>query len=257
MATNTNTAKRTVYNLLRAWRQEGRSAFALLLDPDRVSEEQLPTTMDQALEAGVDLFLIGSSILLGDSFPRFVRQVKSLAGGHPVVLFPGSEYQVSSHADALLFLSLLSGRNADFLIGKQVLAAPLVWRSGLETISCAYLLIESGRLTSAQFASHTLPIPRDKPEIVLAHALAACFLGFQSIYLEAGSGADHPVPETTIQQVAKAVDLPLFVGGGIRTPEQAAARAQAGASVVVIGNYFEKTNHRSRLKAFARAIHQE
>lgn len=247
----------SVYSRLTGWRQEGRCAFALLLDPDRLPEAQVPATVDLALEAGVDLFLVGSSLLLGDSFSRFVQQVKARAGQCPVVLFPGSEYQVSAHADALLFLSLLSGRNPDFLIGKQVLAAPLVWRSGLETISCAYLLIESGRLTSAQYASHTLPIPRDKPEIALAHALAARFLGFQSIYLEAGSGARHPVPEATIQTVAQAVALPLFVGGGIRTPEQAAEKAQAGASVIVVGNYFENEDHRSRLRAFAQAIHQE
>ena len=184
-----------------------------------------------------------------------VEMIKAAAGDHPVILFPGSLFQLSPHADALLYLSVVSGRNAEHLIGSQVMAAPSVWRMKLETISCGYMLIESGKMTSANFVSNSFPIPRDKPKIALAHALAAQYLGMKSIYLEAGSGAQLTVPDEMITMVCEHVQIPVIVGGGIRSPKEAARKARAGAKYVVVGNFFEKADSARRMSEFAEAIH--
>jgi len=233
-----------------------KAGFILLIDPDKMPFDRIPHTLNSAVEAGVDVFFIGGSNLFADDLDRFVQEMKAHASGKPVIIFPGSVYQLSSHADAVLFLSLLSGRNPEYLIGQQVTAAPLVWNMGLEAISCAYLLIESGVTTSAQFVSNSLPIPRNKPEISLAHALAAQYLGFKTIYLEGGSGANLTVPDEMISLIREHVRLPLFVGGGIRTAEEAARKVEAGAQFIVVGNFFEKKGNHSLMKEFAQAIHQ-
>jgi phosphoglycerol geranylgeranyltransferase len=158
-------------------------------------------------------------------------------------------------ADAVLFTSLLSGRNANLLIGEQVKAAPQIKSLGLEPIPTAYILIESGNLTSVCYISNTTPIPRDKPEIAKAHALAAEYLGMKLVYLEAGSGAAMPVPPETVKQVEKYVNLPLIVGGGITDPSYARKIAMAGASFVVIGNVLEDDVKGDLARSFADAIH--
>lgn len=237
--------------------QERGCGFVLLLDPDKLPFEHISQNIEFALNAGVDVFLVGGSYLLDEQFHTFVQEVKRAAGDNPVIIFPGSLQQVSSHADAILYLSVISGRNPEHLIGSQVIAAPLVWKMKLEAISCGYMLIESGALTSAQFLSNSFPIPRAKPDIALAHALAAQYLGMKTIYLEAGSGAKLTVPEEMVQAVSKNVEIPVFVGGGIRTPEEARRKASAGASFVVIGNYFENSDNYALMREFARAIHNE
>jgi phosphoglycerol geranylgeranyltransferase len=151
---------------------------------------------------------------------------------------------------------VISGRNPAYLIENQVLAAPHVWQLQLEAISCGYMLIESGQMTSAEFMSHSRPIPRHKPELALAHALAAQYLGFKTVYLEGGSGARLSVPEEMITAVSESISIPLIVGGGIRTPEQAQKKVAAGASFVVIGNHFESDHNFSSMKEFSDAIHQ-
>ncbi|NOX37873.1 MAG: geranylgeranylglyceryl/heptaprenylglyceryl phosphate synthase [Calditrichaeota bacterium] len=247
----------TTLSRLKEIIQQKGAGFVLLLDPDKSSLPQLPDTIHQAIEAGVDVFFLGGSFLFQNNFDTFVQTVKQAAGDHPVILFPGSIYQLSAHADAVLYLSLISSRNPEHLIGTQVLAAPLVWKLGLETISCGYMIIESGKLTSAQFLSNSSPIPRNKPDIALAHALAAQYLGMQTVYLESGSGAELTVPEEMIQQIAQHIRIPLIVGGGIRSPETAAAKVQAGAQLVVVGNFFEKSDHIHLMREFASAIHQK
>lgn len=227
----------------------------LLLDPDKLPLAKIDDSIQHAITAGADVFFIGGSFLLEREFDGFVKAVKNAAGDHPVVLFPGSLHQISANADALLFLSVISGRNPEHLIGNQVIAAPMVWKMQLETVSCGYMLIESGALTSAQFVSNSFPIPRNKPEIALAHALAGQFLGLQSIYLEAGSGAKQTVPEKMVHLISRALNIPLFVGGGIRTPEEAGRKVAAGADFVVIGNFFEDENNANLMKSFADAIH--
>jgi len=243
------------YNYLQNTIRNKGSGFVLLLDPDKLPLEKIPAAILQAKEAGVDAFFIGGSFLMQENFNEYVRQIKSHAGDQPVIIFPGSLYQISPHADALLFISLISGRNPEHLIGNQAIAAPMLWKLGIEPVSCGYMLIESGRKTSAEFVSNSSPIPRDKPEIALAHALAAQYLGMKTVYLEAGSGAKISVPLEMISLVSEAIDIPLFVGGGIRSPSEAADKVRAGANLIVIGNFFEKEEKFSLLSEFADAIH--
>jgi len=246
---------KTYQNLLSITKNLG-AGFVLLLDPDRLPLEQVERTIVTARENGVDAFFVGGTLLLSKNFDEFVQRAKAVAGEAPVILFPGSVFQVSRHADAILYLSVISGRNPAYLIDNQVLAAPIVWQMQVEAISCGYMLIESGQMTSAEFMSNSRPIPRSKPDLALAHALAAQYLGFKVVYLEAGSGAQLSVPEEMIMAVSKTISIPVIVGGGIRTPEMAQKKVAAGASLVVIGNHFEDPQNFSRIKEFADAIHQ-
>ena len=211
--------------------------------------------MDILGKSEVDAILIGGSLILNSDFESFVGKVKMHSGNIPVILFPGSVHQVTPKADALLFLSVVSGRQAQNLIGNQVLAAPLVFRSGIEAIATAYMLIDSGRQTAAQFMSGSMPLPRNKPDLVVAHALAAQYLGFKLIYLESGSGADHSVPVEIISAVRNTVNIPIIVGGGIISPEVAAEKVSAGASFVVTGNVLERDDDPELIRKFVAAVH--
>lgn len=232
------------------------AGYFVLVDPDKIAADTLPEFVKQATAAGVDAFLVGGSLIVDDSFERCLRTIKQHTSV-PVIIFPGGVMQISKEADAILFLSLLSGRNPEHLIGSQVLAAPIVKKIGLEAISTAYLLVESGRTTSAEFMSNTRPLPRHKPDIAVAHALAAEILGFRCIYLEAGSGAEQSVPEEMIGAIAKHCSLPLIVGGGLTTPEEARAKVRAGARFIVTGTVLEKGGSTGLIKEFAQAIHQK
>jgi phosphoglycerol geranylgeranyltransferase len=246
----------TVYERLMTARQEKGAGYLVLLDPDKMKTDDIPTFVSAAGKAGVDGFLVGGSLILSSDFDRFVTELKKHSHTIPVIIFPGSLYQITPQADALLFLSVISGRDAHNLIGNHVLAAPLVYRSRMETISTAYMLIESGKTTTAQFMSNSFPLPRTKPELAVAHALAAQYLGFKCIYLEAGSGAELSVPEEMIMAVSHTRSLPVIVGGGIRTPQEAQAKVKAGAAFVVTGNILEDTQDLDSLHQFACAIHQ-
>lgn len=237
--------------LLKTAKSKG-ACFLVLLDPDKLDSATIKQTGKLIAQSGADGILFGTSLMMSDKIDEQIKVIKA-ASGLPVIIFPGSAYQVSRHADAILFMSLISGRNPNLLIEEQVKAAPMVARSGLEAIPTGYLLIESGRLTSANYISNTLPIPRDKPDIAVAHALAAKLLGMRLVYMDAGSGAEQPVSEKMIAAVAKHSQLPVVVGGGIRTPQDAAARAKTGATAVVIGNVLEQDVNLA--KRFAQAIH--
>jgi putative glycerol-1-phosphate prenyltransferase len=217
----------------------GKKQFAVLVDPDKATEDRLAALCRTAEGGGVDYFFVGGSLLVNDSLARCVASIKANCQ-IPVVLFPGSALQIARQADALLFLSLISGRNPELLIGKHVAAAPMIREYGLEAIPTGYLLIDGGNLTSVQYISNTRPIPADKPDIAAYTALAGELLGMQCIFMDAGSGAKNPVSETVIGAVRRLVHVPVIVGGGIRTPEQAAAAARAGADLVVVGNAIEK-----------------
>ena len=210
----------TTYERLLKIRQERGAGYFVLLDPDKADRSQLPSLVRGATEAGVDGFLVGGSLLSTDEFEDQLRTIKNNTTA-PVLLFPGSLMQVSSVADAILFLVLISGRNPEHLIGNQVIAAPIVKRSGLEPISTGYMLIEGGTTTSAEFMSNTRPIPREKADIAVAHALAAEIIGMKLLYLDAGSGAKTSVPESMVRAIAGTCSMPIIVGGGIRTPEEA------------------------------------
>lgn len=244
----------SVSEYLKKIRIEKGAGYFLLIDPDRLRVNDAIKLVEKAGHQGVDLVLVGSSILINSGFDKFIKEIKA-AASIPIVIFPGSAMQISQYADALLFLSLISGRNANHLIGQQVGAAPIIKHLNLETISTGYMLIESGNYTSAEFMSNTRPIPRGKSDIAKATALAAQYLGMQMVYLEAGSGAKFPVETQMIRAVANYVDIPIIVGGGIRTPEQAMERVEAGASFIVTGNFFEKSENHSLLGEFADAIH--
>ncbi|HDQ45076.1 MAG TPA: geranylgeranylglyceryl/heptaprenylglyceryl phosphate synthase [bacterium] len=245
----------TTYDKLLRIKTDRGAGYLVLLDPDHRSVPELSAMARECEAQGADGFLIGGSLLFSDHFDALVRSIKE-AVSKPVILFPGSSRQLSRHADAVLFMSLISGRNPQALIGEQVLAAPLVHALGIETISMGYMLVESGNVTAAQFMSNTSPIPREKPQIAVAHGLAGQYLGMKLLYLEAGSGAEKSVPETMIQAVSHTVSIPVIVGGGIRTPHDAAAKVRAGASFVVTGNVLESEENHSLVRAFAEAIHQ-
>ncbi len=246
----------SVFEYLLEQKKRNGAGYFVLVDPDKTSLNALPGFVEAALDADVDAFLIGGSLLMTPNFDDYLKQFKKNSKDRPVIIFPGGVHQISAEADAILFLSLLSGRNPHHIIGSQVMAAPIIHRLGLEAISTAYLLVESGKATSAQFMSGTTPLPRHKTEIAVAHALAAKYLGFRLIYLEGGSGADHSVPDEMIYAISKTVDIPLIVGGGIRTPELAAQKVAAGASFVVTGNILEQQKDPTLLKSFVSAIHQ-
>ena len=183
-----------------------------------------------------------------------VSQIKSLAE-IPVIFFPGGISHLTSHYDAILFMSIISGRNPHYLIGEQVIAAPIINDLGIEVIPTGYLLLDGGSNSAVQFMSGTAPIPMDKPDISIAHALAAQYLGKQLIYLEAGSGAKQAVTNELIKKVFEQVDIPMIVGGGIRTPEVAREKVESGASFVVTGTIIEENNNGNILKNFAEAVH--
>ncbi|TSA20119.1 geranylgeranylglyceryl/heptaprenylglyceryl phosphate synthase [bacterium] len=244
----------TTYDRLLKVRQERGAGYFVLLDPDKNDLESLPSFIREATEAGADGFLVGGSLMLTNVFEDHLRTIKQNTSV-PVIIFPGSIMQVSPLADAILFLVLISGRNPDYLIGNQVIAAPIIRRSGLEALSTGYMLVEAGNTTSAEFMSNTKPIPRDKPDIALAHALAAELIGMKLLYLDAGSGARESVSDDMLRTIAQRCSLPIIVGGGIRTPEDARKKVEAGASFVVTGTITELNNHHSFIREFAEAVH--
>ncbi|MEZ4687882.1 MAG: geranylgeranylglyceryl/heptaprenylglyceryl phosphate synthase [Bacteroidia bacterium] len=244
--------KKAVLDIIYAIRQEGRKGLAMLLDPDHVDPADLPGQFSMAEEAGVDLFLLGGSLLTQGSVQKAAPLIKQYTS-KPVVLFPGSVYQLAPEADALLFLSLISGRNPELLIGKHVEAAPLVREMNLEVIPTGYMLIDSGAATTASYISNTIPIPHNKPDVAACTALAGMFLGLKLIYMDGGSGAKRMISPEMIAAVRATVDLPIIIGGGVRSPEDAALLWEAGADIVVVGNALEKDPEGALLMGLGKA----
>lgn len=243
-----------VYQSLVETSQRRGGGFFLLLDPDRGGLKACVRLAESAEECGVDALLVGSSFMFGTDFHESVRQIKKVTD-LKVIVFPGSFAQVCPYADAILFTSLISGRNPNYLIEEQVKGAPLVYRFGLEAIPTGYMLIESGPLTSVQYMSGSMPIPRHKYDIACAHALAAQYMGMKAVFLEAGSGAVQAVPTEMVAEVAAVIDIPIITGGGLKTPEDCAERIEAGASFVVMGNSFENDSELSLLREVTDAVH--
>ncbi len=228
----------SILNQLKANRRSGKKGLAVLLDPDKADLSHLPAFVEACEQHEVDLIFVGGSLIVGLGLHQMIVQIKSLTK-IPVVLFPGSSMHIDFNADAILFLSLISGRNPELLIGQHVLAAPLLKRSELEVIPTGYILVDSGLQTTVSYISNTMPVPFNKPEIAVSTALAGEMLGLQTIYLDAGSGAEKIISSKMIAAVNKAINVPLIVGGGINTAEKAQAVFNAGADVVVVGNAFE------------------
>ena len=230
------------------------AGYFVLIDPEQYEVEKCAKLAREVERAGADAILLGGSFLTNDLGPiaKTLKQETKL----PVVLFPGDSMHLTPYADAILYMSLISGRNPSYLIGEQVKAAPWIQRYALEPIPTGYMLIEGGNSrTTVEFMSGTIPIPRNKSDIAGPHALAAEYLGMQMVYLEAGSGASHPVPDEMISTVKTQINIPLIIGGGIRTPKIAAEKVAAGADFIVTGNVLEENGSFELMKAFAEAVH--
>lgn len=243
-----------IYNRLLDTIEARGAAYLILLDPDKQDDERLSAFILHCVKSGVDGFLIGGSLLINGDLESFIKKVKALTS-LPLIIFPGDVNQISPSADAILYLSVVSGRNPEHLIGKHVLAAPIIKRTGIEPIATGYILVESGKTTTAQYMSGSLPVPRNKPEIAAATALAAEYLGMKLIYLEAGSGADNPVPDEMVKAVSTYCTVPVIVGGGIKSPAVASKKVANGAKIIVTGNFFEDDNNWHMIKDFADAVH--
>ncbi len=246
----------SVYDCLMTARDQRGAGFVLLIDPDRIEEKRYVALAEAAQDCGVDAIMVGTSLLLNVDFAAAVANIKYVTS-LPVILFPGSSAQLSPEADAVLFFSLLSGRNPAYLVEEQVKAAPMIRQLGLETIATGYLLVESGAITSVQYVSSSLPIPRTKPDIACAHGLTAQYFGMKMVYLDAGSGAPQAVPSEMVRDVSSSLDIPVMVGGGLTTPQACADRVSSGASFVVVGNHFENDRDFSMLSEFTAAVHEK
>lgn len=231
-------AKHQIADLLSERKAEKRKSFAVLLDPDKINLSTFPKFLEYAAGHGVDFFFVGGSLITNYAIDKLIAAIHEYTD-IPAILFPGSSLHIEPSADAILLLSLISGRNPELLIGQHVIAAPLLKRSGLEVLPTGYMLIESGKLTTVSYISNTTPLPRDKPGIAACTALAGEYLGLKNIFLDAGSGAQFPVPAETIAAVRGTVDTPIIVGGGIDSYEKADNALRAGADVIVVGNGIE------------------
>ncbi|MGI4743704.1 MAG: geranylgeranylglyceryl/heptaprenylglyceryl phosphate synthase [Janthinobacterium lividum] len=224
---------------LAGLRLRGRKALAVLLDPDDFEAGRLVRLLHLVKQHPIGFFLVGGSLVLTEHQAALIALLKAKAPQVPVILFPSHALHVDPAADGILLLSLISGRNPDFLIGQHVVAAPRLRQSGLQLLPTGYMLIDSGRPTTASYISGTAPLPYDKPSIAAATAMAGEQLGLRLMYLDGGSGAQHPVSAAMIRAVRQAVDTPLIVGGGLNTGEKIYTALAAGADLVVVGNHIE------------------
>lgn len=241
-----------IYQSLLERKAKGQKSFAVLIDPDKVTIEKIDELTSLAVKAGVDYLLVGGSLVISNRLDEIVQQIRKNCD-IPVILFPGSPSQISRFADALLYLSLISGRNPELLIGQHVISAPMVKQSGLEIMSTGYMVIDGGAPTTVSYISNATPIPADKNEIALATAMAGEMLGMKLIFMDAGSGAKRAISESMIEKVAQIIEVPLVIGGGISDPEKAYRNCKAGADVIVIGNAIEKDA--SLIHEMSTAIH--
>lgn len=231
--------KNQIYQQLCTARHQKKKSFAVLIDPDKTDHNSLEKLIALGITAKVDYWFVGGSLVVSNHLEQLVVDLKTKSN-IPVILFPGSPSQVTPRADALLYLSLISGRNPELLIGQHVLSAPAVKQSGLEILSTGYMVIDGGAPTTVSYISNATPIPSNKNEIALCTALAGEMLGMKLIYMDAGSGAQKPIPAAMIQAVAAQITVPLLVGGGITTPAKATENCKAGANLIVVGNAIEK-----------------
>ncbi len=239
----------SIYTKIFKSKAEGKKLFALLIDPDKFHSDEI---ILKAEKAGVDFILVGGSIITNGNIENCIQTIKNNTL-IPVVIFPGNHLQISKYADGILLLSLISGRNPELLIGKHVIAAPQLKASGLEILSTGYMLIESGKQTSASYMSNTNPIPYDKDDIAACTAMAGEQLGLKLIYMDAGSGAIQALSKSMISIVSKNISIPLIIGGGINSKEKAYSACESGADIIVVGNAIETNT--ALLDSIAETIH--
>lgn len=236
-------------------KENGQKSFAVLIDPDKVNLDNLTNLLDLCIEYHADYIFVGGSLITNYVMGDVIAKIKSYTN-IPVVLFPGNSLHIDNQADAILLLSLISGRNPDFLIGQHVISAPVLRKSGLEILPTGYILIDSGRQTTVSYISNTTPIPYDKPGIAACTAMAGEMLGLKLTYLDAGSGAMNPVSPEMIAAVRQSVDTPIIVGGGINSIKKAKNALSAGADVIVVGNGIEENIDLLKEIAFAVSSYQ-
>ncbi len=234
--------KNEVGEKLRAFANSGRKGLAWLLDPDDYGPKFL-NSLQSITDAQVDFIFLGGSLLQQNNIEEIILEIKKTVPQRPLVLFPGNASQFSSKADALLYLSLISGRNSELLIGQHVQVAPLIHSSEVEVLPTGYMLVDGGQRTAVHYISQTIPLPNHLPDLSVATALAGHYLGLQYFYLDAGSGADIPVSSDIIKAIKKEIKSPLLVGGGLNTLEKVKTAYQAGADVVVVGNGARKDDN--------------
>lgn len=241
-----------IYHSFTDRKRINRKSFAVLIDPDKVNDDNMKELIQLSTEAQVDYFFVGGSLVISTYLDECIQYIKANCE-IPVILFPGSPAQVSKYADALLYLSLISGRNPELLIGQHVVSAPVVKQSGLEIMPTGYMVIDGGAPTTVSYISNAAPLPSDKNEIAMCTAMAGEMLGMKLIYMDAGSGAKRAISESMIQKVSSCIDIPLIIGGGITTPEKAYLNCKAGADIIVVGNAIEKDS--GLIKDISAAIH--
>ncbi len=241
-----------IYHSFSERKRTGKKSFAVLIDPDKVNDQSIAQLIELSISSKVDYFFVGGSLVVSNYLDQCLQLIRKSCS-IPTVLFPGSPSQVSKYADALLYLSLISGRNAELLIGQHVVSAPMVKKSGLEVMSTGYMVVDGGAPTTVSYISNSSPLPSDKSEIAVCTALAGEMLGMKLIYMDAGSGAKNPISENMILKVAQSISVPLIIGGGIVDPEKAYLNCKAGADVIVVGNAIEKDS--SLIREMADAVH--
>ncbi len=241
-----------IYNNILKNKAKNKKTFALLIDPDKQNQKQLLSIIEQAQNTKTDYFFVGGSLLANDSLDLCLNTLKENST-IPIILFPGNAMQVNDKANGILFLSLISGRNAEMLIGKQVITAPILKQSSLEILSTGYILVNSGKPTTASYMSNTIPIPHDKNSVAAATAMAGEMLGLKLIFMDGGSGAKNPISEEMIKAVSQSISVPLIIGGGIRSGRKAISNCKAGADIIVVGDAIEK--NKNLIKEIAEAVH--
>lgn len=243
---------KSIYSSLSEKKRAGQKSFAVLIDPDKVNNERIDQLVRLAVDSEVDYFLVGGSLVVSNYLDECLIRIRENCS-IPTVLFPGSPSQISKYADALLYLSLISGRNPELLIGQHVVSAPAVKKSGLEIMPTGYMVVDGGAPTTVSYISNASPLPSDKNEIAVCTAMAGEMLGMRLIYMDAGSGAKRPITESMIEQVSNSIQVPLIIGGGIIHPEKAYRNCQSGADVIVVGNAIEKDP--TLIREMAAAVH--
>jgi phosphoglycerol geranylgeranyltransferase len=227
-----------IYTTIKNFQTAKKKSFAMLLDPDKLDETTLQNRIDAINANKIDFVFVGGSLISSDNLNYVLEQLKTKTFA-PKIIFPGNGLHINCDADGILLLSLISGRNPEYLIGQHVISAPMLKRSGLELLSTGYMLIDGGTATTVSYISNTTPLPNNKPDIASCTALAGEMLGLKLIYLDAGSGAKNPVSEEIIRAVRKTIEGPIIVGGGINSLQKAQNALSAGADIIVVGNAIE------------------
>ncbi len=246
---------KNIYKYLLETCERKGAGHIVLIDPDRKNDGSFETYVEIVNNSGADAIFIGGSLMMDGQFHERVAKIKALSNV-PIIFFPGGANQLNEHYDAILFMSLLSGRNPQYLIGEHVKSAPIIFNMKLEAIPTAYILLDGGVRSSVEVMSNTSPIPMNKHDIILAHALAGEYLGNRLVFLEAGSGAENHAASEVVSNISKQLHIPIVVGGGVNTPASARTLVSSGAGYIVTGTKIEKKPSIKELQEFTNAVHQ-